>query len=153
KAGATSAPGNGAGGAAKKAPSLGPSPEMLKAMQTDSYRKATFEAKYDANGKPIVRDADAGKDTASSKTVAVTLSPDEIKQIEKLPVPADRQLALAQKICLVSEDEDTKQPVHLGTMGMPFKTTIKGKTVFLCCDGCLSDLKKDPDKYLVKLPK
>ena len=36
-------------------------------------------------------------------------------------------------------------------MGAPFKTTVKGQTVFLCCDGCEEAIKKDPDKYLAKL--
>ena len=36
-------------------------------------------------------------------------------------------------------------------MGKPFKTSVKGKTVFLCCEGCEQDLKDNPDKYLAKL--
>ena len=34
------------------------------------------------------------------------------------------------------------------TGGDPYKTTVKGQTIFLCCEGCEEKLKKDPDKYL-----
>jgi Cu(I)/Ag(I) efflux system membrane fusion protein len=59
---------------------------------------------------------------------------------------ADRAAALAQRVCPVSGE-------RLGSMGKPFKVTVKGKTFFLCCDGCQEELNKDPDKYLAKLKK
>jgi YHS domain-containing protein len=58
---------------------------------------------------------------------------------------ADDQIAaLKQKICPVSGDK-------LGEMGTPFKVTVKGRDVFLCCPSCKEDIEKDPDKYLAKL--
>jgi len=57
---------------------------------------------------------------------------------------ADRALAEKQKICPVSGE-------LLGSMGKPVKVTVKGKTVFLCCERCESKITKDPDKYLAKL--
>jgi len=56
----------------------------------------------------------------------------------------DRALAVKQAICLVSGEK-------LGSMGTPYKVQVKGKTVFLCCDGCKDDLLADPDRYLAKL--
>jgi len=56
----------------------------------------------------------------------------------------DRELAKKQRICPVSGE-------LLGAMGKPIKTTVKGKTVFLCCEGCEKELKENPDKYLAKL--
>jgi YHS domain-containing protein len=56
----------------------------------------------------------------------------------------DRQLAEKQRVCPVSGD-------LLGAMGKPFKTTVNGKTVFLCCQGCEQELKDNPDKYLAKI--
>ncbi len=56
----------------------------------------------------------------------------------------DRALAEKQRICPVSGG-------LLGSMGTPYKVTVKGRTVFLCCDGCEPDIKKDPDKFLAKL--
>lgn len=57
---------------------------------------------------------------------------------------ADRALAEKQKICPVSG-----QP--LGSMGKPYKITVKGREVLLCCQGCEAQITADPDKYLAKL--
>ena len=58
----------------------------------------------------------------------------------------DRAAAEKQRVCPVSGEA-------LGTMGKPYKVTVAGRTVFLCCQGCEAELRKDPDKYLAKLPK
>jgi len=58
--------------------------------------------------------------------------------------PEDRALAEKQKTCPVSD-------APLGSMGVPYKVTVKGRTVFLCCEGCEGGLKKEPDKYVAKL--
>jgi YHS domain-containing protein len=58
--------------------------------------------------------------------------------------PADRAAALKQRVCPVSGEA-------LGSMGKPYKVTVKGQTFFLCCDGCQEELNKNPDKYLAKL--
>ena len=59
---------------------------------------------------------------------------------------ADRVLAQKQKTCPVSGGP-------LGAMGKPYKVTVKGREVFLCCRGCEAEIKKNPEKYLAKLPK
>jgi hypothetical protein len=56
----------------------------------------------------------------------------------------DRKLIEKQKVCPVSGEA-------LGTMGDPVKVVVKGRTVFLCCDGCKEAIMADPDKYLKKL--
>ncbi|MHC4398947.1 MAG: hypothetical protein ACYTG0_04635 [Planctomycetota bacterium] len=58
----------------------------------------------------------------------------------------DRALAEKQKACPVSG-----QP--LGSMGKPYKVTVNGREVFLCCQGCEGEIKGNPDEYLAKLPK
>ncbi len=58
--------------------------------------------------------------------------------------PADRKLAMAQKVCPVSG-----QP--LGSMGTPIKMTVKGQEVFICCRACRKPLEKTPDTYLAKM--
>ncbi len=57
---------------------------------------------------------------------------------------ADRKAAEKQKTCPVSGEK-------LGSMGKPYKVTRKGRTFFLCCDGCLAELDAHVDKYLKKL--
>jgi Cu(I)/Ag(I) efflux system membrane fusion protein len=58
----------------------------------------------------------------------------------------DRKLAMTQRICPV-----TGAP--LGSMGKPVKMTVKGRAVFLCCQGCEDAVKDDPDGTLKKLGK
>ena len=70
------------------------------------------------------------------------LSPEHLKEIAKLPVP-DQTLARAQALCPI-----TGEP--LGSMGMPFKLTVEGKSLFLCCQGCEGKVKKDPKAALQK---
>lgn len=57
---------------------------------------------------------------------------------------ADREAALAQKICPVTEE-------GLGTMGPPIKVSVEGRDVFICCAGCREPLLEDPAKYLANL--
>src|SRR5205823_2927925 len=56
--------------------------------------------------------------------------------------PADRRLAEAQKFCPILRKN------RLGSMGAPFKTTVGGETVFLCCASCEAKAKADPRKTL-----
>jgi hypothetical protein len=58
--------------------------------------------------------------------------------------PADRVLAIQQKICPV-----TRKP--LGSMGTPMKVVVSGRTIFLCCEGCESKLRAGPARYLGSL--
>jgi YHS domain-containing protein len=58
--------------------------------------------------------------------------------------PEDRAAAEKQKTCPVSGDP-------LGSMGAPYKVTVEGRDVFLCCAGCEDAIKEDPEKYLAKL--
>jgi hypothetical protein len=61
------------------------------------------------------------------------------------PSAEDRLLAAKQKICPV-----TGEP--LDSMGGPVRLVMEGRTVFVCCKGCEEPLRKDPAKYLSKLP-
>jgi len=89
--------------------------------------------KKDPNG--ILRKLDA---TASGERTA-----EEQAALDQLP-PDDRALALKQKTCPI-----TGEP--LGSMGTPFKVKLGGRTVFLCCEGCKDEARKDPDSVLKKL--
>jgi Cu(I)/Ag(I) efflux system membrane fusion protein len=58
--------------------------------------------------------------------------------------PEDQRLAERQKVCPVAD-------MPLGSMGIPVKVLVEGRTVFLCCEGCRERLLAEPDKYLAKL--
>ena len=60
--------------------------------------------------------------------------------------PADRKLAVAQKMCPVSDHA-------LGSMGTPIKVTVEGRDVFVCCAGCVDELKSKFAEYVAKLEK
>ena len=67
--------------------------------------------------------------------------PEEMTGISLLP-PEDRALALAQRTCPVTGD-------LLGSDGGPFKVQVAdGRIAFVCCEGCIRDLKDDPQRYL-----
>ncbi|HEV3163932.1 MAG TPA: heavy metal-binding domain-containing protein, partial [Isosphaeraceae bacterium] len=55
--------------------------------------------------------------------------------------PEDQALAAHQRNCPV-----TGKP--LGSMGTPVRLLFKGKTVFLCCEGCEDKFLKNPGKLL-----
>jgi len=167
---ASDGPVAGAGGAPRKGADKGESPKdgpptdpggtpaaVSKGMQTDAYRNMPG-SEGPGGGKKPAGDAKAAEDKkagdpakpADDKKPQVKLSDEEIKNIKALP-EADQKLALSQMVCVVGGEPGS--PNHLGAMGTPVKQVVKGKTVFLCCESCIEDLKKDPDKYLAKLPK
>jgi hypothetical protein len=57
----------------------------------------------------------------------------------------DRLLSARQKICPV-----TGEP--LDSMGGPVRVEVSGRVVFVCCKACEKPLRKNPEKYLAKLP-
>jgi hypothetical protein len=59
--------------------------------------------------------------------------------------PADRALAEQQQTCPVSGEP-------LGSMGTPLKVSVEGREVFVCCEGCVDELKDNFAKYEEKLP-
>lgn len=49
--------------------------------------------------------------------------------------------ALKQQVCPVTSGK-------LGSMGKPILVDVAGRRVFVCCEGCVANLKKNPAKYL-----
>jgi len=88
--------------------------------------------------------SDGAKKPAEDKKAATSDEQSVIADaIKKLP--ADEQaVAVKQKICPVSGEP-------LGSMGMPYKMTVKGRTVYLCCSGCEDEMKTSADKYFALL--
>jgi RND family efflux transporter MFP subunit len=59
--------------------------------------------------------------------------------------PEDRQLAEAQRYCVVLKEN------RLGIMGKPFKVIVEGEPVFLCCEGCKDDALAKPAETIAKV--
>jgi hypothetical protein len=118
---------------------------------------------------PVVEGLEAGQAVASSGAFLVDaetrLNPSlaagyfgaQRSEVARMPTPSksepsglaglsatDRPLAVAQGTCPVTDKK-------LGSMGTPQKVVVKGRTVFLCCDGCEGAIQGSPDKFLAKL--
>lgn len=59
--------------------------------------------------------------------------------------PEDQKIVDQQKICPVTE-------LSLDSMGGPVPVMIGDRKVFICCAGCEARLRKEPQKYLAKIP-
>jgi uncharacterized protein (TIGR03000 family) len=57
----------------------------------------------------------------------------------------DRKAAEAQRFCAVQYGN------RLGVMGVPVKVMVKGRAVFLCCEGCRETALADPEKTLARV--
>jgi hypothetical protein len=57
----------------------------------------------------------------------------------------DRKLAEAQGVCVVNPNNS------LGCKGVPYKLTIEGRPVFLCCEHCQEVALRDPQATLAKV--
>jgi Cu(I)/Ag(I) efflux system membrane fusion protein len=86
----------------------------------------------------------------ASSTVAVRPSTPEAEDaraqkalagLKKLSAK-DRRLAQAQRFCPIDQN------ILLGEMGKPYKVTLKGRTVFLCCESCEDRAREDPEATL-----
>jgi hypothetical protein len=71
------------------------------------------------------------------------------------PAPAGKDGAGASWADAAAIARQGRCPVtglKLGSMGEPPAVAIRGRTVYICCEGCRSKLEGEPDEYLAKLP-
>jgi hypothetical protein len=59
--------------------------------------------------------------------------------------PEDEQLAEQQKYCPMMEG------VRLGEMGRPYKVTVRGDSMFVCCKNCVLAAQNEPDRALARI--
>lgn len=78
------------------------------------------------------------------------LKRDPAKYLARLPDPAPSRADEAdaagierQRLCPVMDEP-------LGSMGVPWKVTVKGQDVFVCCKGCIGKVQRNPELYLSK---
>lgn len=81
---------------------------------------------------------------ANKAPEAVVFTAEELANLNQL-ADGDRELARQQQICPITG-------MHLGSMGPPYKLTLAGRTLFLCCRGCEGKAKADPEAAFRKLP-
>jgi hypothetical protein len=133
------------------------SPEDRKAAEAQKFCAIQTKNRLGAMGAPVkiivkgqpvflccgmcVSKAQSNPDKTLASVADLKLETTIQTNLDKLK-PDDRKLAVAQKFCAVQ----TKN--RLGSMGTPVEVTLKGQTVFLCCDECVDQAKGDPDKTL-----
>ncbi len=106
----------------------------------DEQQKGTIPAKKTVQEMPDQQTDDALHESHEHYEAAPTGVPTGLTGL----APEDRAVAEKQRVCPVSGD-------ILGEQGKPYKVTVEGQVVFLCCSACEKQLLADPDKYLAKL--
>lgn len=76
---------------------------------------------------------------AQNRSQGVSI-PEEMKGVSLLPA-REQEAALRQRTCPV-----TRGP--LGSMGKPILVDVAGRSVYVCCAGCIDALRRSPEKYL-----
>jgi Cu(I)/Ag(I) efflux system membrane fusion protein len=89
--------------------------------------------------------AKAAAESNKSEDKVETNEEAEIKAAMSELSPEDRQLAEAQRFCVVLKKN------RLGIMGKPFKVMVNGEPVFLCCEGCKDDALAKPAETAAKV--
>ena len=59
--------------------------------------------------------------------------PESMKGVRQLS-PPDQRMALQQRTCPVTGD-------LLGSMGKPIKVNVNGRSIFVCCQGCVAEVR------------
>lgn len=124
-------------------PSLGDQIVLLSGVnegeQVATNGNFLIDSQMQLAGKPSLIDPEKAESKASDEMA----TPEILAALAKL-TEEDRALAEEQRICPVTE-------ALLGSMGVPPKVDVNGRTVFICCEGCRGPLLEDSEKYLAIL--
>jgi hypothetical protein len=83
--------------------------------------------------------------TGAGRTPAAAPAPKSQAPASSSLSAADKKLAAAQKVCPVTG-------AALDSMGGPVRVIVGTRVIFLCCSGCEDEFRKEPQKFLAKLP-
>lgn len=112
--------------------------------QAEGDPKKTLQTIEGWKKKPAIPD-DAPKVAALKPVIPSRKLPstEDLKNIAKLQ-ETDRKAATAQATCPVTDEP-------LGSMGVPIKVMLGGKSVYLCCKGCVRPAQADAKQVLQKV--
>ena len=79
--------------------------------------------------------------TVSMATALMTCGVCAADKPAQTPTPSQKSLAVAVKV-------QTLCPVMGGTINKSKFVDYDGKRIYVCCDGCIDKVKKDPAKYV-----
>lgn len=66
--------------------------------------------------------------------------PAEMKGVALLPA-SEQAAALRQRTCPVIGEP-------LGSMGKPIRVDVAGRSIYVCCEGCVNAVRRNPEKYM-----
>ena len=98
------------------------------------------DAEFNIASKPSIIDPDKKRPIDETDAEITPEQPEAIREALSQLSELDRDLALAQVICPVTE-------FALGSMGPPIKVRVDNQNVLICCEGCRDRLIKDPQNY------
>jgi hypothetical protein len=98
----------------------------------------------DQKADPASTTAIPSTQSSTAETSQASAENAEVKVVLAKLSPGDRALAEAQKTCPVTGE-------LLGSMGIPIKVTVEGRDAFVCCEGCVDEVKNNFAKYEDKL--
>ena len=99
----------------------------------DGDMQVTFELELSSREEPRA---------SFTQTFALTRPPVQVT-VARL-TEADRPLVERQRMCPVMEDS------ALGSHGTPIKLMVGNQPLFVCCEGCIGEVKENPRQYLEK---
>ncbi len=94
----------------------------------------------------------------AGKTVDVTLQLVGVPSAERSPVHLTVTSAVPMtkaQVVAAAMDVQKNCPVSgqpLGSMGKPIAMSIRGQTIYVCCEGCIAKVNANPEKYLPPQP-
>lgn len=97
----------------------------------DGDMQVTFDLKLTSREEPRV---------SFTQSFALTRPPVPVSVVRL--TEADRPLVERQRMCPVMEDTE------LGAHGAPIKLLVGNQTLFVCCEGCVEEVKKSPRQFL-----
>jgi hypothetical protein len=104
--------------------------------------------KIEVAGKPVFLCCKACQEDANANPKETLATIEKLKKktaaFAKMKAE-DRATAEAQRVCPILDGS------RLGSMGVPVKVVIRGKPVFLCCEGCRDEALAHPDETLAKV--
>lgn len=117
-------------------------PALSLGQPAESLDLAVDLSKVPATGGKVtfqVAGLPSATEPATQFTVPLTFTKAVELAVAKA-TPADQRAVEALKVCPVSGED-------LGSMGGPLKVTRGDQSTFICCKGCLKQLKANPSKY------
>lgn len=97
----------------------------------DGDMQVTFDLKLSSREEPRA---------SFTQTFALTRPPVQVSVARLTEV--DRPLVERQRMCPVMKDSE------LGSHGPPIKLMVGNQPLFVCCEGCIEEVKKNPRRYL-----